>query len=74
MPDAGQHGDLVLFELHPGASAVAKAASGELTRYVFGGDVDAGDHAFDHGHQRATVGFTGCRPSQHASHLPTSRV
>ena len=74
MPDAGEHGDLVLLELHPGAAAVAEAAAGQLTGDVVGGDVDAGDHAFDHGHQRAAVGFTSCGPSQHASHLPTSRV
>ena len=72
VPDAGQHGDLVLLELHPGAAAVAEAAAGQLTRDVVGGDVDPGDHAFDHGHQRAAVGFTSCGPSQHASHLPTT--
>ena len=42
----------------------------QLTRDLGGGDVDPGDHAFDHGHQRAAVGFTSCGPSQHASHLP----
>src|SRR6185437_2444118 len=72
VPDAGEHGDLVLLELHPGAAAVAEPAPGQLTRYVVGGDVDAGDHAFDHGHQRAAVGFTSCGPSQHASHFRTS--
>ncbi len=74
VPDAGQHGDLVLLELHPRAAAVAEAAAGQLTRDVVGGDVDAGDHAFDHGHQRAAVGFTSCGPSQHASHLPTTAL
>src|SRR4029078_8527659 len=73
VPDACQYGDLVLLKLHPGAAAVAEAAAGQLTRYVFRGDVDAGDHALDHGHKRAAVRFTGCGPSQHASHLPTPR-
>ena len=59
VPNTGQHGDLVLFELHPGATAVAESAAGQLARYVVGGDADAGDHAFDHGHQCAAVGFTG---------------
>ncbi len=72
VPDAGEHGDLVLLELHPRAAAVAEPAAGQLARDLVGGDVDAGDHAFDHGHQRAAVGFTSCGPSQHASHLPTS--
>ena len=31
-----------------------------------------GDHAFDHGHQRAAVRLPGGGPSQHASHLPMS--
>jgi hypothetical protein len=74
MPDAGQHGDLILLELHPGAAAVAEAAAGQLTRNVRRGDVDAGNHAFDHGHQRAAVGLTSSGPSQHASHLPMSRI
>ena len=68
--DAGEHGDLVLLELHPGTAAVAEAAAGQLAGDVVGGDVDACDHAFDHGHQGAAVGFTSCSPSQHASHLP----
>ena len=68
----GQHGDLVGFELHPRAAAIAEPAAGQLTGDVLGGDVDTGDHAFDHGHQRAAVGFTSCGPSQHASHLPMS--
>jgi len=72
VPDARQHGDLVLLELHPRAAAVAKAAAGQLTRDVIRGDVDSGDHAFDHGHQRAAVGFTSSGPSQHASYLPTT--
>ena len=69
-----EHRDLVLLELHPGAAAVAEPAAGQLPRDLVGGDVDAGDHAFDHGHQRAAVGFTSSGPSQHASHLPMSGV
>ena len=72
--DAGEHGDLVLLELHPGAAAVAQPAPGQLAGDVVGGDVDAGDHAFDNGHQGAAVGFTSCSPSQHASHFRTSRL
>ena len=72
MPDTGQHRDLVLLELHPRAAAVAQPAAGQLTTDLLGRDLDAGDHALDHGHQRAAVGFTSCGPSQHASHLPTS--
>ena len=55
MPDARQHGDLILLELHPGAAAVAQPAAGQLGGDVVGGDPDTGDHAFDHGYQRAAV-------------------
>jgi hypothetical protein len=53
--DSGEHRDLVLLELHPGAATVAQSASGELTGDVVGGDVDARDHALDHRHQGAAV-------------------
>jgi hypothetical protein len=72
VPDPGQDGDLVLFEFHPRAAAVAQAAARQLSGDVLGGDPDTGNHAFDHRYQRAAVGFTSSRPSQHASHLPTS--
>ena len=73
VPHSGEHGHLVLLEFHPRAAAVAQAASAQLFGDVIGGDGDAGDHAFDHGHQRTAVGFTGSGPSQHVSHLPTRR-
>jgi len=66
----GQHGDVVALELHPGAAAVAEATAGQLVGDLVGGDRQPGDHAFDHGHQRAAVGFTSSGPSQHVSHLP----
>ena len=74
MAHPGQHGDLVTLELHPGAAAIAEATAGQLVGDVIGGDPQAGDHAFDHGHQRAAVGFTSSGPSQHVSHLPTTGV
>ena len=30
MPDAGQHGDLVLLKLHSGTPAIAESAAGQL--------------------------------------------
>ncbi len=67
---AGQHGDLVALELHPGAAAVAEPAAGQLVGDVVGRDLHSGDHAFDHGHQRAAVGFPGGDPAQHATIFP----
>ncbi len=55
MPNTGQDGDLILLELHPGAPAVAQPAAGQLGGDVVGGDPHTGDHAFDHGYQRAAV-------------------
>ncbi len=55
VPNPGQNGDLILLELHPGAPAVAQPAAGQLGGDVLGGDPHAGDHAFDHGYQRAAV-------------------
>ena len=72
VPHPGEHRDLVLLELHPRAAAVAQPAAGELAGDLVGRDLDPGDHALDHGHQRAAVGFTSGGPSQHASHLPTA--
>ena len=72
VPHPGQHGDLVAFELHPGAAAVAEPAAGQLVRDFFGRRLHPGDHAFQHGHQRPAVGFTSSGPSQHVSHLPTT--
>lgn len=51
----GQHGHRVALERHPCAAAVAQPASGQLVGDVGRGDVHAGDHAFDHGHQGAAV-------------------
>src|SRR6201999_3791654 len=65
------HGDLVAFELHPGAAAIAEPAAGQLVCDFFGRQTDPGDHAFQHGHQRPAVRFTSSSPSQHVSHLPT---
>lgn len=71
VPDPGQHRDLVLFELHPGATAVAEAAPLELCPDLLRSDGHAGDHPFEHGHQGAAVGFTSCGPTQHGCHSPT---
>ena len=66
----GQHGHRVALELHPRAATVAEAAAGQLVADFGGGDLHAGDHAFDHGHQRAAMGFSGGDPAQHGSHSP----
>ena len=66
----GQHGDLILLELHPRAAAVAQASARQLIRDVARGHLDTGHHALDNGHQGAAVGFTGGRPSQHGSIFP----
>ena len=71
MPKAGQHGDLVAFELHPGPPAITEATAGQLIGNVVRRDTQAGDHAFHHGDQCSAVGFTSSCPSQHVSHLPT---
>src|SRR6185437_11807968 len=56
---------LVGFELHPRAAAVAEAAAGELGGELLGGDLHPGDHAFQHGYQGGTVGLTRGDPAQH---------
>ena len=66
----GQHGHRVALELHPRAAAVAEPAAGQLVGDVGGGDFHAGDHAFDHGHQRAAVRFPGGDPAQHPPIFP----
>src|SRR5919198_1464999 len=58
--------ELVGLELHPRAAAVAEATAGQLGSQLLGGDLDAGDHAFQYGHQRGTVGLPSGDPAQHA--------
>ena len=73
VPDAAEHLDLVGLELHPGAAAVAEPAAGQLGGDVGGGDLDVGDHAFQHGDQGGAVGLSGGDPAQHGASPPTVR-
>ena len=66
--DAAEDGDLVLFELHPGAAAVAEPASGQCVLDLRAGEFDSGRYAFDNSHQCRAMGFTGGQPTQHNFH------
>ena len=70
-PRTGCH--RVALELHPRAAPVAQTAAGQLVRDFSGSDLDAGDHAFNHGHQRTAMGLPGGDPAQHPIIFPRVR-
>ena len=57
--DAAHQRDLVLFEFHPGAAAIAQAPARQRVLDLGCGQFDAGGDAFDNSYQGRTMGFTG---------------
>ena len=52
-------------------AAVAQPTAGQLVGDVRRRHLHTGDHALDHSHQGAAMGFTSSGPTQHVSHPPT---
>ena len=65
MADPADQGDLVGLEAHPGAAAVARAATGQLAPDVLGGDGQAGGQPLDHHDEGLPVGLAGGQVPQH---------
>ena len=74
MPQAADHVDLVLLELHPGAASVAEAASRERVHDVGGRDLDMGGQPLEDGNQSRAVGLSRREPTQHAASLSRRAV
>ena len=55
MADAAEQGDVVLFEAHAGAAAVAETPAGELVLHLLAGEAQARGQPLDHDHQGAPV-------------------
>ena len=73
VPHPAEELDLVLLELHPGAAAVAEAASRERVDDVLRRDLDVGGQTFEDGDQGRAVGLAGSEPTQHAGQSVTER-
>lgn len=58
-PDAREELDLVVFDFHPGAAAIALHPAGEVVVDPGGVEGKAGGDAFDEGNEGFAVGFAG---------------
>ena len=68
--DSPDNSNLVLFELHPGASAVAEPAARQSRLDGLAGDLHACRHSLNDSDKSRAVGFPGRQPTQHTSILP----
>src|SRR5699024_6298597 len=63
--DARDEGQLIGLKLHPGATAIAEATAGELSRDVLASHAQPGGEIFHQRNQRLAMGFTSSSPSKH---------
>ena len=65
MADAGEEGDGVLLEAHPGAAAVAQAAAGQLGLHVLHRHGQAGGQALDDDDEALAVALPRGQEADH---------
>ena len=63
--DSGNRPHFIFFDEHPAAASIAFLTAREVGINLRDIDVEAGRHAFDHGHQFGAVRLAGGKKTQH---------